>query len=88
MALYKIFHQRRRLDVNELFNSYSYGNPMLVTSSQELNIPLNHGPLQNYSTQIHIISASYLLADLQHDPPIRFWDDNAAMISHAHNTDV
>jgi len=55
---------------------------MFIASSQELNIPLN------YSTHIHFISASYLLADLLHDSPIRFYDDNAALISHAYNTDV
>jgi hypothetical protein len=55
---------------------------MFIASSQELNIPLN------YSTHIRFITASFLLADLPYDPPIRFYDDNAALISHAYNTDV
>lgn len=55
---------------------------MLIDFSQELNIPLN------YSTQIHFIHASYLLADLPHDPLIRFYDDNAALISDVYNTDI
>ena len=55
---------------------------MLIASSQELNIPLN------YSKQIHFISASYLLADLPTRTPVRLYDDNAALISHAYNIDV
>lgn len=55
---------------------------MLIASSLELNIPLN------YSTQMHFISASYLLADLPHDLLLRFYYDNAALISHAYKTDV
>jgi len=82
MFLYKIFHQHRRLDVNELFNSYTYGSLTLIDSSQELNIPLN------YSTQMHFTSASNFLANLPHDPPVRFYDDNDALTSHPYNTEV
>lgn len=82
MVLYKLFQQHRRLDANAFFNFCSYGSLVLIASSQELNIPLQ------YSTQIHFIFASYLLGDLPHDPLIRIYDNNAALISHAYNTDV
>ena len=55
---------------------------MLIDSSQEVNIPLNN------STQMHFISTSYFLADLPHHHPVRFYDDNAALISHPYNTDL